>query len=129
VPSESAVHVPVRFANLRFEEDWSQLASEGATTNHMWPEPKWIALGDGWGLSFGGQIRLRNSHEKDKALGAPGPRTNDYFLLRTRVHADLRHESGWRFFAEGLDARVHGNDRNPAPIDRNNFDLQNGFVE
>ncbi len=129
VQETQPTHVPVRFSNLRFEEDWSALGRASSTTDHLLPAAKWLALPDGWALSFGGQLRVRASNEKDKAFDGPGPRRNDYVLTRTRLHADLRNENGWRLFAEGLDARVHGNERAPAAIDRNNLDLHNAFVE
>jgi len=118
-----------KFANRRWEEDWTFLGDPDATTDHWYPEAKFIDLGDGWSLGFGGQIRYRLMSENNKSLTKTSPKNNDYNLVRTRVHADLRNENGLRFFVEGLDARIHGNSRPPIGIDRNNFDLQNGFVE
>ncbi len=122
-------HVPIKFSNLRFDEDWSALGEPGATTDHPFPGMKWMELSDDWAVSFGGQIRVRTMHERNKSFNGPGPEVNDFVLTRVRVHADLRHKDGWRVFAEGLDARIYGEDRPPIGIDRNPFDLHNAFVE
>lgn len=118
-----------KFQNLRFDEDWTWLGEPGAATDHRHPGVKFIEVGDGWTLAVGGQVRTRTQIETNRALTDASPRRNDFNLTRTRLHADLRHESGWRVFVEGLDARIRGEERPPIPIDRNDADLHNAFVE
>ncbi len=126
--ADSAVR-PTSFHNLRFEEDWTWLGDGEETSDHVAPGLKHQELGDGWTLGAGGQVRYRFQSESNKSLTDTSPRRNDFHLLRTRLHADLRHESGWRVFVEALDARAHGSERPELPIDANNVDLLNGFVE
>ena len=122
--------VPAKFANLRFEENWTGLAVEDATTNHRWPGIKHQDLGGGWTASYGGQFRYRVHFEQNKNLMDTSPVHNNFSLYRTRIHVDVRHvEDGWRVFAEGLDARISGESRPPTGIDRNDLDIQNLFVE
>ena len=116
------------FKNLRFDEDWSPLA-EGVETNHLFPVIKWIDLEDGWALSTGGMLRWRGVREVGRSLMPASPRVNDFNLLRTRVHAELRHEDGFRAFVELIDARIYSESRAPLGIDRNHSDVLNAFVE
>ncbi len=127
-PGSSDV-VPAKFSNLRFEEDWSHLADPDVVSDHLWPSIKHVELSDDWTASFGGQVRLRMQSEDNKSLRELSPQRNDFNLLRTRVHGDFRHRSGLRVFIEGIDARIHGHERMPLGIDRNNADLLNAFVE
>ncbi len=87
------------------------------------------SLGGGWTLDVGGQVRLRSMNERNKSLTNSSPRRNDYNLVRTLIHADFRHEDGFRAYIEAIDARIHGEDRPPTPIDRNPLDVRNAFIE
>ncbi len=123
---------PVRktkFHNLRFEEDWTWVDDPDVLSDHALPDAKSIPFGDGWSASFGGQIRYRLQAEKNKTLMGTSPEHNDFNLSRVRAHMDLRHEDGYRLFIEGIDARIHGNERPALGIDRNNADFLNAFVE
>ncbi|GJM22751.1 MAG: alginate export family protein [Planctomycetota bacterium] len=116
------------FKNLRFDEDWSSV-DEDLEGVHLFPAIKWIELDDDWALSTGGQIRWRSMREVGRSLMPASPRVNDFNLLRTRVHAEVRNVNGFRAFVEVLDARIYGEDRAPLGIDRNNADVHNAFVE
>jgi len=116
------------FKNLRQDEDWSAIG-DGAEVDHLFPVIKWIELDDDWALSTGGQLRWRGQSEKGRSLMPASPRSNDFSLLRTRLHADLQNANGFRAFVEVLDARIYGEERAPLPIDRNETDLHQAFVE
>jgi hypothetical protein len=118
-----------QFENLRFEEDWSALADPEVETDHWLPALKLVELDEGWTLSAGGQIRYRFHSEQNRNLRGTVSGHNDFNLLRTRLHADLAWRDRLRVFVEMLDARIHGNDAPALGIDRQNTDLQNGFVE
>lgn len=128
-PSQGPDFRKTAFKNLRFDEDWRWLGEPGASTDHDWPEAKHIDVGDGWSLSVGGQARSRTQFETNRSLTGADPNRNSFHLWRARLHADLRHTSGWRVFVEALDARIRGESRPPIPIDRNDADLHNAFVE
>jgi hypothetical protein len=123
------------FKNLRFDEDWSALGEPGATTDHWMPGLKHIALDgdDGqpadWTASFGGQVRLQAKSEDNRNLLGTVPGNNDFNLLRLRMHGDLRYRDDVRVFIEMIAAGIHGNDAAPLPIDEQDFDLLNGFLE
>lgn len=119
-----------KYQNLRQDEDWSTIADmEEEDVNHLFPVIKWIELDDEWALSTGGQLRWRGHNEHGRSLMPGSPRSNDFNLFRTRVHADLQHVDGFRAFVEVLDARIYGEDLAPIPIDRNNADLHQAFVD
>ncbi|HZL99960.1 MAG TPA: alginate export family protein, partial [Planctomycetota bacterium] len=120
------------FKNLRFEEDWSALKEAETKTDHWLPGIKAIELdGEGdWSIGFGGQIRLQSKSEQNRnLLGGPVPHNNDFNLLRVREYADIRYRKDFRAFIEMISAGIHGNDAAPTPIDRQDWDMLNGFVE
>ena len=130
-PDETAEpeFVPAKFSTLFFEEDWSWVDDEEKTTDHIYPEMKWVDWGGGWYATFSAQIRYRYQNEKNKSLMGTSPERNDFNLFRTRVGTRVQHESGWAFYVEAIDARMQGNDRPATPIDRNDADITNAFVE
>jgi hypothetical protein len=120
------------FKNLRFEEDWRALKDPEMKTDHWFPGLKAVELdGDGdWIATFGGQLRYQWKSEQNKnLLGGPVPHNNDFNLLRLRLNADIRYKDSFRAYVEMIDAGIHGNDAAPTPIDRQNPDFQNAFIE
>ncbi len=99
--------------------------TEGEDTDDAGP----TVLGAGWTVDVGGQFRYRLMHENNKSLTGASPRRNDFHLWRTRIHGDFRNDNGMRVFVEAVDARINGEERSPLPIDRNDFDLLNAYVE
>lgn len=110
-----------------FDLDYRYLEKEG-NEPHFTDDIKRIRLGDNWLLSFGGSFWYRHMREKDSRLNPAGI-DNNYNLQRTRIHADLWYQDQFRIFAEALDARVSGLDLPALPIDRNETDMLNLFVD
>jgi len=121
-----------QFRNLRFQENWSALADPEVETDHWVPGMKFIELTEGWSLSTGGQVRYQWKDETNRNLLGNFPNHDEFGLLRTRLHADLLMEDSFRVFVETISADVHGkkaSDPPPLPIDRNDWDFLNAFVE
>ena len=124
-----------RYADLRYEEDWSALARGEAASGDLFDPIKYVPLtesGSAW-LSFGAQLRERLELWDDFRFGdPPGSDPDDVFLLsRLLVHADL-HLAPWlRVFAQGKSALVTDRDLvgGARPSDADELDLQNGFLE
>lgn len=95
---------------------------------HFTDALKRIHLGDDWLLSMGGSIWFRHMRERDSRLNATGI-DNNYNLQRIRAHADLWYQDSFRVFAEVIDARARGLELPALPIDRNETDLLNLFMD
>jgi len=120
------------FKNLRFDEDWSALKDPEMKTDHWFPGIKMIELdGDGdWTASFGGQLRFQTKSEQNRnLLGGPVPHNNDFNLLRLRMNGEIRYRNAFRAYVEMIDAGIHGNDAPPTPIDEQDVDFLNAFIE
>jgi hypothetical protein len=131
-PEAKKVLARQMFKNLRFQEDWSALADPAVQTDHWLPDAKWIELAEGWALSTGGQFRYQWKDATNLNLTGTFPDHDEFGLVRTRVHADLRMEDDARIFVEGLSADVHGKkstDPPPSAIDKNDWDFLNMFIE
>lgn len=80
-------------------------------------------------LSIGGESRFRYHNERNhRGLGITG-NDDQFWLFRQRIYADLKINDTFRVFAEGLHARSLGETFNPRPIEENDMDIQNLFVD
>ncbi|MHC5209458.1 MAG: alginate export family protein [Planctomycetota bacterium] len=129
--SDEEKRLAAQFKNLRFQEDWDALLDPEVETDHWYPAAKAVEIGEegDWTASFGGQIRWQGKSEKNRSLTGSLPGSNSFHLLRLRLHGDLRLRDDFRVFVETLHASIRGNEAAPAGIDRNQFDVQNAFVE
>lgn len=131
-PEPRKLLAKTQFKNLRFQDDWSALADPEVTTDHWVPQMKWIELTEGWHLSTGGQLRYQWKEESNRNMLGTFPDHNEFGLVRARVYADLVMDETFRVYVEGLSADIHGqktSDAPPQPIDRNDWGLQNAFIE
>jgi hypothetical protein len=120
------------FQDLRFDEDWSALASPGALASRdAFDALKWIRLGERSALSLGGQARLRLEAWDGFAFGAPADDEDVLFLTRLRLHGDLRVGERFRVFVEAKSAFTSEPDAfgGARATDSDTIDLQNGFLE
>jgi hypothetical protein len=116
---------------VRFDENWAVLRD--APRTGPLDALKYIPLDSAGStyLSLGGQLRLRGEGV-DNFMLADAPERSDVFgLVRALMHADLHVGPHFRFFVEGkhavaLDRDLPGGRR---PLDHDEFDLQNAFVE
>lgn len=128
-----AARKPARpsYENLRFRENWCSLADLSACDRRDgFDALKAIRLtADGCvRVDFGGQARLRfESFDQQNAGGIPG--SDDWWLARVRLHADVRAGAHLRAFVEGIYAYADGRDAGPRPVDENEPDFLNLFAE
>jgi hypothetical protein len=77
-------------------------------------------------VTIGGESRARYMNEIDPRLAT---RNNEYMLYRNRVWADLWYTDSFRIYGEFISAIIDGNELVPLPIDKNEADFLNLFVE
>lgn len=121
---------PPKYTIPRWNEDYSYLRNPANSTD--WLDPlKYIPLngaGD-WYASFGGQIRDRYEYFNNYTFG-DGPQTRDgYNLLRITEDLDVHMGPDLRVFLQGASAFETGRDGGPRPPDRDELDLEQGFVD
>ena len=111
---------------VRYREDWSR-----PLDTDLFDPLKHIALGDAAWLSLGGHVRARAERDDNFLGGGPGVRTDNFGLLRTHLHADLRVGTHLRAFVEGRIATARGRDLPGGirAVDRDDADLVNAFAE
>lgn len=120
------------FKLLAFDEDWRALKDPNVETDHWFPEIKQIELAKDWDLEIGGQVRYQLKDEVNRSLTGAFPGHDEFSLLRTRLHGDLRIQDDLRFYVELIRAKMFSqNSADPPPTatDENNLDLLNAFVE
>jgi hypothetical protein len=119
-----------RYLNLRYDEDFSYLASGAGSYQETLFDPiKHIDLGREWSLSLGGELRFRLEAETNKAFGA-NARTQDTFqLYRYLLHADVKYGDVFRAFVQGIGAFDEDRDLALRGIDENRWDLQQLFFD
>ncbi|KAA5539698.1 hypothetical protein FYK55_23120 [Roseiconus nitratireducens] len=80
-------------------------------------------------LSFGGETRFRFHNERNfRGLGITG-RDDNFWLFRQRLYADWKMNDLFRVYGEVLDANSSGETFAPRPIEENDLDIQNLFVD
>lgn len=80
-------------------------------------------------VSFGGETRYRYHNERNhRGLGITGQDDN-FWLSRQRLYADWQLCDAVRVYGEVLNADSHGEQFNPRPIEVNDLDIQNAFVD
>lgn len=125
-----AVTCPDRpaFPNMRYEEDWRFLADPACRTD-PWDRAKYIDLGHGRTLSFGGDLRLRYERFSDPGFGRDPVDRNGYFLNRGLFHGHLRWSPRFEVFAQLESSDVNGRRAGPRANDRDPLDLNQLFVQ
>jgi hypothetical protein len=118
------------YENLRYEEDWSVLRDPQLRTDFLDPV-KYVPLTEDGEvlLSVGGEVRERYEYTGDPAWGDDPQDPNGVFLQRYILHGDLHLGPRFRFFSQLYSALEGGRAGPPNPIDENELDLQQAFVD
>ena len=87
---------------------------------------KRVRVGDNWLFTTGGDIRSRYEHQYNARLTQTD---NEYDLTRLRVYGDLWFRDDFRVYAEYIGAWSTSQTLAPLPIDRNDSDLLNLFLD
>ena len=132
--ADGAAPARPRYADLRYEENWSVLRGEAQSSDFFDPV-KYIPLDESgafW-LSFGAQLRERVELWNDFNFGAPPGEGHDDTFLLTRIlfHADVHLTEYVRVFAQGKSAFVTDRELpgGARKSDVDQLDLQNGFLD
>jgi hypothetical protein len=127
----SAVKTAPPFTPVRWNEDYSYLRDPAARTSPI-DAIKFIPLSDDGEvyLSLGGQARFRYEYWNNELFGAV-ENHEGYFLQRYLLHADLHLGPAVRVFVQGKSALVDDGRETPTPrpLDADELDLQQGFVD
>lgn len=118
------------FQKFRFDENYGFLASPGVPSD-MFDPPKYIPFGgngDAY-LSLGGSIRERYEYTNSPVFGDDPQDENGVWLQRVNLHADMQLGAHLRIFGEVSSALAEGRAAGPSPVDENELDLQNAFVD
>ena len=90
---------PPAYQELRFEEDWSYLASTPSCD--LWDPLKYVELGrEGWYTSVGAEARVRFEFFRNAAFGAAPETPNGFLIQRYLLHADTHLGRHLRFFTQ-----------------------------
>jgi hypothetical protein len=112
---------------LRQNEDWRALADPAMRTLPL-DDLKHIAIAPGIAAYLGGDVRLQSEFYRDELWGA-NPGSDLSLQRRVLLHAGLIAGQEWRFFGELQHAGYGGRRYPSAPVERDDLDLQQAFVE
>jgi Alginate export len=129
---EAAAETPERpaFKPLRQDEDWSVLC-DPALRAGLIDRLKCVPLaadGSAW-LSLGGEIRERYEYTHNPLWGEDPQDDNGVFLQRYILQGDLRAGPNLRLFGQLYSALAAGRAGPTSPVDENQLDVQQAFVE
>ena len=113
----------------REDEDWRWLLSGTKAPDELDPI-KAFRFSDGPVGSLGGEIRARYEAFRDPLWGLQSEDDLSYWLVRARLHGDIRWSNGVRVFGALQSAGRLGRDSTPRPsIDKNAIDVQQLFID
>lgn len=114
--------------NIRYDEDWSILATP-ASQKGRWTEPyKYIALDDEAYLTTGLELRIRSENYRANLWGDADVPDDSYLWVRASPYADL-HIGRLRSFVQPIAAYAIGVAPSAGPVDQTSVDLLQGFVD
>lgn len=125
---------PPAFKPLRFDEDYEYLKDAEKAVDPLDPI-KYVELfgREGWYASFGGEVRERFEVIRNELFGftpADADGFNHTLLQRYMGHADLHLGDHVRLFGQFKSTHESGRVAGSRPqIDRNDFDLHQGFFD
>ena len=121
---------PAPYTPVRWNEDYSYLKDSAKRTD-LFDPIKYIPLGDDpeFYLSLGGSARYRYELFNNNNFGGGPQDDTGYHLTRFLAHADLHLGPMLRGFVQVKSAMEDGRVGGPRPVDSDEFDLQQGFVD
>lgn len=121
---------PPSYRKLRYEEDYDcprdESRREAAPARIKCLRP--AANGDAR-LSLGGEARVRYELLNNPTFGQDPQDDYGVFLQRYALHGDWRPGSRVRLFGQLFSALETGREGGPSPVDENELELQNAFVD
>ena len=121
---------PPPYTPVRWTEDYSYLKDPAKRTDFFDPI-KYIPLNEkgDWYLSLGGQARYRYELFNNNNFGSGPQDDTGYHLTRLFAHADLHLGQHVRGFFQLRSAMEDGRNGGPRPVDADEFDVQQAFVD
>lgn len=80
-------------------------------------------------LSLGGEVRQRYEYTQDPLFGEDPQDNAGVWLQRYSLHGDLHLGSHIRFFGQLSSALATGREGGPSPVDENELEVQNAFID
>jgi hypothetical protein len=121
---------PPAFKQLRYDENYSYLRDSTRRTDFL-DRLKFIrfdAEGNSY-LTLGGEVRERYEYVQNSLWGRGPQDDNGYFLQRYMAHADAHFGDYFRFFTQFKSGLENGRNGGPRPTDRDDFDLNQAFLD
>lgn len=118
-----------KYSNLRYNDNYSYLDNPANRGNDFFDPLKRISLGTNSDLSFGGQYRFRYESDNNRKLGASTPASQEVYLNRIFLHADLQIANRFRLFTEFKYAGIENNKFAAPAIAHDRPDIENLFVD
>jgi hypothetical protein len=118
-----------QFRPLRFDDDFSaqrQSCAEDDDRIECWKDRP---IADDVHMSIGGDLRWRYEHADNPRYGLERQDRWGVLMQRVSVFADLRLGEHWRGFAQLASSYTKGRAAGPSPVDENQLDPTNLFVE
>ncbi|MEM9083201.1 MAG: alginate export family protein [Planctomycetota bacterium] len=114
----------------RWSEDYRSLAGVSTTLTGL-DRLKWIPLSreNDIALTVGGSIREQFESYQNREFGFADGDDDVYLMHRLLLHADLRLGSQSRVFVEFGNTLIPGRDARPSPVDKNEFDITQAFLD
>jgi hypothetical protein len=116
------------FRLMRYDEDYAYLKD---SSRSLYQRIKYTPLTANKQVyvSFGGEARVEYVDFHNEDWGRLGLGHNNFLLQRYDVHADIHAGSRVRLFAQLRSAWENGRKNGPRPIDEDNLNIQNLFVD
>lgn len=121
---------PPSFKQLRYDESYAYVRDPARRTDYL-DAIKFIPLstnGDRY-LTLGGEIRERYEYYQNSLWGRGPQDDNGYLLQRYMVHADAHVGDYFRIFTQFKSGLEDGRNGGPRPTDRDDFDLNQAFLD
>lgn len=109
----------------RGDENWTGYKNDGRMLEAL----KNVRLLPGWRLTAGADVRERFEMFRNEEWGLDAPGTDGFLLQRYMMHAELRHERGFRIFTQFKSNLVSFRNSDPRPVDKDTFDVHQAFFE
>jgi hypothetical protein len=117
------------FRLMRFDEDYAGLKDSAKSFYNQLKYLPLSAKSNKIYLSAGGEARAEFVYFENEDWGRIGIGSNPFLLQRYNLHADFHLGEKARFFGQLRSAWESGRNNGPRPIDEDNLNIQNLFID
>jgi hypothetical protein len=126
---DEATQAQSAYAQTYLDNDFTYLDDPEIEGSYLGDSLKRLRVGNNLTIDLGGQYRTRFHNENNLRGRRLSGRSDDFFLHRTRLFADVRWGEDVRVFAEAIDATSNGERFTSRTSEVNRFDAQNLAVD